>query len=190
MSDPNNLLEALVKGDSRGILKIYDLVFPAVLKFIFQNKGAREDAEDIFQRALMQIAAQVKVKGPENIENFQRYLYGVCKNLWRKELNSRKNWVINPSDQELSSESEVQKDAIAVLENERWELYRRGFDQLSENCRQILTLFLKKKKYKEIAEELGYNSELVVSQRVFKCKDKLSKLIKKDPSFKNLKNYD
>ena len=66
MSDPKNLLEALVKGDSRGILKIYDLVFPAVLKFIFQNKGAREDAEDIFQRALMQIAAQVKVKGPEN----------------------------------------------------------------------------------------------------------------------------
>ena len=50
------------------------------------------------------------------------------------------------------------------------------------------TLFLKKRSHKEIAEELGYNSETVVRQRVFKCKSKLVKVIKKDSSYKKLKN--
>ena len=41
--------------------------------------------------------------------------------------------------------------------------------------------------YKIIADELEYANENVVRQRVFKCKNKLIELIKKDARFKELK---
>ena len=78
--------------------------------------------------------------------------------------------------------------ALEILENDRWEVYHRNFNLLSDNCKIVLSLFLKKKKQKDIAKELGYNSESVVRQRVFKCKSKLIKLIQKDTAYKKLKN--
>jgi hypothetical protein len=49
-------------------------------------------------------------------------------------------------------------------------------------------LFFAKIPYSHIAKEHGYSSETVVRQRVFKCKNKLIELIKKDPRYKSLKD--
>lgn len=188
MSSKPDLLNSLLNGDSKGILEIYNLVFPSVLKYIVTNSGNQEDAEDIFQKSLMQITAKVKVKNYQPIKNFEWYLFGICKNLWLKELNSRKKWVTKPINEELYSESSTKMNALTILENDRWELYSRNFNLLSDNCKKVLSLFLMKKSHAEIAETLGYNSESVVRQRVFKCKSKLTKLIQMDPSYKKLKN--
>lgn len=107
--------------------------------------------------------------------------------MWLKELNYRKKRQKNSIIKDISDEKWAHSMAIALLENDRWELYQKNFNLLSDNCKKVLSLFLKKYKQKEIAEELGYNSETVVRQRVFKCKSKLVKLIQKDSSYNNLK---
>lgn len=188
MSNKNDLLNSLLSGDSKGILEIYNSVFPSVSKYISINNGTQEDAEDIFQKSLLLISAKVKVKNYQPIKNFEWYLFGICKNLWLKELKFRKKWVTKPINEELYSESSSKLSALTILDNDRWELYMRNFDFLSDNCKKVLSLFLMKKPYSEIAKTLGYNSESVVRQRVFKCKSKLTKTIQKDPSYKKLKN--
>ena len=145
-------------------------------------------AEDLFQRALIIITTKAKVKDIQPIENFEWYLYGVTRNLWLKELSLRKKRGHKTEIKEISDENSSKLIALQILENDRREVYLRNFNLLSDNCKKILTLFLKKRKHKEIAKEMGYNSEVVVRQRVFKCKNKITKLIQKDPSFKNLKN--
>ena len=90
MAQQKNLFNLLLLGDSKGILEIYDLVFPSVLKYITNNSGNKEDAEDLFQRALIIITTKAKVKDIQPIENFEWYLYGVTRNLWLKELSLRK----------------------------------------------------------------------------------------------------
>ena len=185
MKNQSVYLKALVKGDTNQILKIYEASFPNVKRFVFQNKGNQADAEDVFQKALMQLTVRYKKEKFEIKSSFEAYLFTVCKNLWRRELNKSKNEVTIDGVIELKSE---ERDiAMSILEQERWEFFQEKLELISVNCKEILKRFFKKIAYKDIAKELGYNDENVVRQRVFKCKSKLTQMIKADDRFNELK---
>jgi len=78
--------------------------------------------------------------------------------LWRKELKIRKNRVTNTNIIELVPEE-----------------------------RDILTLFFSNTSYQDIVQKMGYNSETVARQRVFKCKSKLTETVKNDERYRSLK---
>ena len=79
------------------------------------------------------------------------------------------------------------EQSLALLEQERWEIFKEGLTKLSENCRRILQLFFAKTSYAKMVEEFGYNSETVARQRVFKCKAKLTETIKNDTRYNSLR---
>lgn len=180
----NPYLNALIKNNSKVLKEIFDNNFYKVLGFVLKNKGQREDAEDVFQKALLQLAIRYKKEPFEIKTSFEAYLFTVCKNLWRRELNKRKFKVTNDGILELKDDST--DIAMAALEQERWELYNAYFEKLSDNCKQILKLFFKKTPYKDIVKRFNYNSETVARQRVFKCKNKLKTLISSDKRFNDL----
>ncbi len=180
----NIFLKALVNGDSKIISNIYKENFTPVKKFVLQNSGDTADAEDVFQKALLQITVRYKKEAFQINTNFNGYLYTVCKNLWRRELNKSKKKVTNNEVVELVSEE--RDSSLAYLELKRQELFVEKLGEISENCKKILTLFFAKTPYAEIVESTDYGSETVVRQRVFKCKKKLTELIKKDIKYNSL----
>lgn len=184
MNDNSHYLIALVQGNSREIQKVYEKNFPAVKKFVFQNKGRQEDAEDIFQKALLQLAVRYKREAFDIKISFEAYLFTVCKNLWRRELNKLKYKVTNNEVIEL--ENEERDAAFALLEQKRWELFTESLALISDNCKKVLKLFFAKISYTKIVTEMQYNSETVARQRVFKCKNKLKELVKKDKRYNSL----
>ncbi len=181
-----DLLLGLVNGDEPVIVEIYKLTFFKVVDFVTKNNGYKEDAEDIFHKALLQLVARYNVRAFKIETSFVAYLFTVCKNLWRRELNNRKKRVINQDHIELVSE---ERDiALAVLEQERFDLFKEKIENLSKNCIKILKMIFEGIPYKEIVEMKGYASENVVRQRVFKCKKKLIELVKNDSRYKSLRN--
>lgn len=185
MKDQSIYLKALLNNDTEQILHIYENCFPNVKRFIMQNKGQQSDAEDVFQKALLQLTVRYRKEAFEITSSFEAYLFTVCKNLWRRELNKSKQEVTIDGVVELKNED--REMALSVLEQERWEFFQEKLNLISENCKQILKRFFKKVAYKDIATELDYNDENVVRQRVFKCKSKLTEIIKQDIRFKELK---
>lgn len=185
MKDNSLYLNALLNNDFLVIKEIYINNFPNVKRFVIQNKGQQADAEDIFQKALLQLTVRYRKEPFEIKSNFDAYLFTCCKNLWRRELNKARKEVTSEGVIELRSET---RDlALSILEQERWEFFQEKLELISENCKQILKRFFKKMPYKKIAEELDYNSETVVRQRVFKCKTKLTEMLQQDFRFKELK---
>lgn len=178
-------LEALVNGDSKLLLQMYNNNFVKVRNFILNNNGGLEDAQDVFQKALLQIAIRYKKEKFVIETNFEAYLFTVCKNLWRRELNKKKIKVTDSAF--IEPYSEADEFAYMILEQKREELFKEKFLMLSENCRRILELFFSKMTYSQIIEVTEYNSETVARQRVFKCKSKLIDLIKSDVRYKTLK---
>ncbi len=187
LKDNTQYLTSLVNGDSKLLDLLYKRVFPKVISFIRKNKGQLQDAEDIFQKALLQITVRYKREPFTINSSFEAYLFTACKNLWRRELNKSKLRVTNDKVVELyNADTDL---AVSIVEQKRWELFKEKIEQLSLNCQKILSLFFKITPYKEIAKEMEYSSELVVRQRVFKCKTKLTTLIKNDSRFKSLKEF-
>jgi len=184
MKGNTRFLNALNTGDSAIINELYSNVFPVVRKFILKNNGQEVDAEDIFQKAIIQISVRYRKEQFEITTSFEAFLFTACKNLWRRELNKSKKRVTNIEVIEQLSEEEDQ--AIAILEQSRWEIFSDNLKKLSENCNKVLALFFAKTPYSTIVTRLNYNSETVARQRVFKCKAKLTQMIKNDPRFKNL----
>ncbi|WP_459210817.1 RNA polymerase sigma factor [Aquimarina rhabdastrellae] len=183
--DGNFFLNKLLKEDSKTITKVYENSFPFVKKFVLQNNGNEDDAQDVFQKALLQIILRYKREKFSITGNFDAYFFTVCKNLWRRELNLHKKRVTNTDVSEPHSDY---KDQIqALVEQKRHELFVEKLGELSDNCKKILTLFFAKTPYEEIVSTTEYNSELVVRQRVFKCKKRLKELIQKDKRFNSLK---
>jgi len=186
VTDNSFFLKALINNDSAVIKQIYQANFFKVRTFVIKNKGQGEDAEDIFQKALLQLAVRYKKEKFVIEANFDAYLFTVCKNLWRRELNRSKIKVTNSGFLEPKDDNE--DVALAVLEQKRWELFTECLRQISDNCKVVLKLFFEKVSYAKIVKELNYNSETVARQRVFKCKNKLKELVKKDVRFKELTN--
>ena len=183
-SNANFYLEALLTGDEKVILKIYKEMLPMVTSFVINNKGTKEDAQEVFHKVLCQLIARVKYRKFDLIHSFEGYLFAACKNVWRKELNSRKNRVRNDNILELVSVERL--DATSILEQERWELFEDKIASLSDNCRALLELYFRKLSYKTIVEKLGYANENTAFQRVFKCKKRLTDLVTLDKRFKGL----
>ena len=185
MNNNSTLLNALLNGNSKVIQGIYKDNFPKVKNFVLQNKGQKQDAEDIFQMALLQLASRYKKEKFVIHSSFEAYLFTVCKNLWRRNLNKSKIKVTNKEIFELKDESTDM--ALALLEQKRWEVFQIGLKKISENCQQILKMFFNKVPYSEMVKKMNYNSETVARQRVFKCKAKLAEVIKNDKNYQALK---
>lgn len=185
MENNSHYLNALLRGDSDQINDIYQENFPKIRAFICKNNGHEADAEDIFQKALVQLVVRYRKEKFVITSSFEAYLFTACKNLWRRELNKRKNQVT--IDEFIEPMNEAQDLAMATLEQKRWELFKEVLESISENCKKVLTLFFAKVTYKNIVDEMQYNSETVARQRVFKCKAKLTELIQKDQRYNSLK---
>ena len=184
MTDNSFYLKALLNSDSKIINTIYEDNFYKVRSFVLKNKGQQVDAEDIFQKALLQLAVRYKKEQFVINTSFEAYLFTVCKNLWRRELNKSKIKVTKEGIVERKDDN--QDIALAVLEQKRWELFNESLELISVNCKKVLKLFFAKASYAKIVEVFDYNSETVARQRVFKCKNKLKELIKKDIRYKAL----
>lgn len=185
MKDNSFYLRALLNSDTETIKAIYKNNFFKVKSFVLKNKGQLQDAEDVFQKALLQLAIRYKKEKFEITTSFEAYLFTVCKNLWRRELNKSKFRVTKYDLVELEDENE--DIAMAVLEQKRWELYAESLELISDKCKVILKLYFAKVPYSEIIKKFDYNSETVARQRIFRCKNKLKEVIQKDKRFNDLK---
>lgn len=177
-------LNGLTLGDELVIRELYHIFFPKVRNFILKNKGTSSDAQEVFQDALFQLSVRLRSSGIEVKSSFEGYLFTVCKNLWRKELNSKKRWV--RSEEVIALTPEDQNHSEAILDQERWELFQEKIEKLSQNCRELLKAYFEKIPYNVIVKRFSYASENVAFQRVFKCKKRLGELIKADTKYKNL----
>ncbi len=169
-------IQALINKDSTIVYDIYQRFFPKTLQYVTQNQGTEEQAKDVFQESLLHIIVGSQKKRL-TIQNFEAYLFTVCKNMWRREAESQKKRVIYSEFPTL-----IDKDtdmALFALEQERQEIYRDQFQLLSTNCQEILALFFNNTSYEAIVEELSYASINTARQRIFKCRNKLVSLIKK-----------
>lgn len=164
------ILDKIAKGDESALKYLYKKYYRMMTKLVISNNGSEDEAKDIYQDAL--IVFWQKVIGGQLVltSRISTYLYSVCLNLWRKELD-RKN--------RLSHE---EKDEVQFIDNDREErekIIHECINELGDTCKRILTYYyFEKMSMQDIAEKLDFANTDTAKTKKYKCKKRLDQLVK------------
>ncbi len=182
----NRFINAVLTNDREVLIEMYDKYLPKIIRFIVANSGTEEDAMDIFQDAIMIIYKKAKAQELEINRSFYNYLYTICRNLWLRELEKKRNARVTRTDLELESYMNIADitglDEV-VKEREVHKLYLDKFRELGDDCQNILRQFFAGVSMKAIAKHMGFASEGYAKKRKHVCQKKLIQSIKQDPRF-------
>jgi RNA polymerase sigma factor (sigma-70 family) len=177
-------IQAILNGESALIAKIYEEYHRAIIQLVENNGGNTEDAKDVFQEGLMLIYQKASQPGFKLTSSFFTFFYAVCRNIWFNKRRKKSFGEVSLSDEMTST---IEDDSPEILEhNEQYTLYRNKFLELSADCQQLLSLFMKKVSLKEIAEVMGLSSIGYAKKKKYKCKERLVTLIQSDARYAEL----
>lgn len=181
----NSTLEALFEGNPPAILQAAAAYFASVRTYIIANSGSEEDAKDLLQDAVLVVYRQAKSGALQLNAPLGAYLFGICKKQWLHRLREKKHarQVTNELPVEYSDEATSEAE---WRQAERHRLYLEKLNELDESGRRLLELDAQNVPLKEIAEMLNYSYDYV-RQKKSECLAKLTKLIRQDPRYHDLK---
>jgi RNA polymerase sigma factor (sigma-70 family) len=165
----HQIIELIKKGrDEKAFQSLYQH-FPMIRKLIMSKGGRLEDAEDIYQEAL--IILHRKVTGSEFIltSKLSTYMYSICRFLWNDELIKKQKHQFIELDANLDKAEEDSLNEIRMKENNSV-LAAKIINELGDRCKEILILFYAEAmKLKDIATKMKYSSENTAKNQKYKC---------------------
>lgn len=169
MSD-NEIIERISKGDESALDFLYQKHYRMMLKMILKNSGTEDEAQDIYQEALIVFWQKVINNQLTLTSKISTYLYSICQNLWRKELERKRR---------LSHESKEGQEEPDHDRQERIKIIRNCIDELGETCKKVLSYYyFDGLSMNDIAEKLGFANSDTAKTKKYKCKKELDKYIK------------
>jgi RNA polymerase sigma factor (sigma-70 family) len=169
----NRYLEALCTGNSSLLDEVYRMYAREVMLWVVKNNGDADDAQDLFQDALMAIYDRYCGRDFQLTGAFGALLMTVCRRKWFDRLSQKKReaGVRNAEAERYTEEtSEWEAAEEAMLQQKRQECLSQVFELLSEQCRKLLTLITTgETPVEQIAQQLSMANANAVYQSKHRC---------------------
>lgn len=164
------IFERICQGEEKALEFLYKKYYRMMTKLVITNSGTEQEAKDIYQEALV-VFWQKAVSGKLVLTSkISTYLYSVCQNLWRKELDRKRR---------LSREEKDDVEYIEHDKKERAKIINQCIRQLGEKCQKVLMYYyFDGMSMQEIADKLGFANTNTAKTKKYKCKKKLDELVK------------
>lgn len=164
-----DLLELIRAGkNDKALAQLYRHL-PPIRRMIRHYGGSREQAEDIFQEALIILCRKARSDAQFQLPSGSYpYLYSVCRFLWKDELKRQQRDHTLAADEAL----EDLEDALAaeLAEEAQYRLAERIVSELGERCKELLLLYYTQRlRLRDIASRMGYSSEQTAKNQKYKC---------------------
>ena len=170
----SELIDGLIRNDPKVIKNIYSSQFPIILNWIRKNSGNSDDANDVFQEALLIVLRKLKTDCLTLDCSFSTYLFSICKHLWFQEIRTRARFQVN-----LNGEFNEIADCCheKELEEARFRIFLRNLNLLEAKCIQLLLLYCKEKTLSEIKSRMGFRNTQAVADKKKNCRKALIKYL-------------
>ncbi|MBV6643949.1 MAG: sigma-70 family RNA polymerase sigma factor [Cyclobacteriaceae bacterium] len=166
----SEILERIGRGDERVLDYLYKKYYRMMNKIVLSNNGTEEEAQDVYQEALIafwQKAASGKLVLTSKIST---YLYSICQNQWRKELDRKSR---------LSREEKDGNEYQSYEEDETFRIVMQCIGELGDPCKSLLTYYyFDGMSMTDIAKKLNFANQDTAKTKKYKCKKRLDSLIK------------
>lgn len=181
-----NIIRGIRKRDAAVIRYLYKTCYPDIRKLILANKGTAEDAQDLFQDALLLIYQKIVNLGITLNCEFGTYLYSCCRLMWLKELEERRN--MGQNYEYTDTHSGGISEEISTFEAVKMSIYKRHFDELGKECQDVLKMYYDNVPMEEICTRMGFQSIEAAKEKKYRCKKSLMTKIYNNPAYKKLQD--
>lgn len=184
----SQIVEEILKGNSDQVLRyLYNSVQPKLSNWILNNSGSEEEAQDIFQDAVLSFYQYVLDGKFDTSKSVDGFIFSVGRNKWINRAK-QKSKVVSGADfiENIEIETEENELVLNADKEDSDKKIEALLTQLGERCKELLTksIFYNMKMV-EIAESMGFKGADAAKTKNYKCKKRLMKLIKEDNSVKS-----
>jgi RNA polymerase sigma factor (sigma-70 family) len=173
------LLVQLKTGDNASFQLLYRFYFPSVASYVKQNMGNREDAEDIFQEAILVLLQRVRQPDFILTSALKTYLYAIAKNLWLKRLRKIKLILVGEPLHDLS-ESETFSVEINP-EKTKEEKITNWLTKITANCQRILkAIFYYQEPVASLMKIMRWKNKHTAANQQYKCIQQVKREMEKE----------
>jgi len=149
-------------------IEVYQKSFPAVARHIAKMGGSPEEAQDIFQDALVAYYEKA-VSGDESIDNGHAYIFGIAKNIWLQHYkNGSRNRLLQ------TQENSCDNDETPSTEKVLHYLATAG-----KKCMELLKAYYYERMTADsIVSVFGYSGKRSATVAKYKCLEKVRETVK------------
>jgi RNA polymerase sigma factor (sigma-70 family) len=182
--------QAIIDGllgdnESEMLNYLYKRHFQEVKHYIVSNSGTEAEALDIFQDSLLLLYNKLHIQRIQLNCSPGTYLYSVAKNMWLRELRRRR--VRNEIGEIPLNLADTSTEYHTLAEEaERLHIFKIHYEQLGDECKQLMQLIMDGNSLEMITHIMNYSSVQYTKNRRSKCKERLWKSIRNDPHYKEL----
>jgi RNA polymerase sigma factor (sigma-70 family) len=168
--DETEIFGRIQKGDEKALEVIYQKYYRMMTKLVINNSGTEDEARDIYQDALIVFWQKATSGNLVLTSKISTYIYSICQNLWRKELERKKK---------LSNEDKDSSVTMDQESEEREKIVAMCLDQLGDTCKKVLMYYyFDDMSMQDIADKMGFANTDTAKTKKYKCKQKLDELVK------------
>ena len=166
----SEVLEKIARGEEGALDYLYKKYYRMMTNLVMKNNGTEQEAKDIYQDALV-VFWQKAVSGNLVLTSkISTFIYSICLNLWRKELERKGRLVHEEKDG---------SDYLRHEQEEKIRIIHECINELGDTCRKLLSYhYFDGMSMTDIAEKLGYANTDTAKTKKYKCKEKLYRLVK------------
>lgn len=164
------LRQALLADRATALTQLYRQGFPPVRRYIGRRGGSLQDAQDVFQDALIVLYEQAVGGTLVLTASASTYLLSISRNLWHQELRRRARLPheVLPTEWAASANEETEALAEPAL------AVRDYVAQLGEKCKSLLLGFYYfQQPLSQLTQAHGYRSVRSATVQKFKCLERL-----------------
>jgi len=182
------LINGLRDNDSKIIEEIYKTHVPKVVRFIQNNNGNYDDAQDVVQEVIMNMYNQSKTKGLTLSCPFDAFFFLLCKRKWLNVLGSSQNKKVTNLSEDVSMDKMMKQQVEDTeLFDDRQQLFEQALGHIGDKCKELLQLSFVTKTLEEVAQKLNVTYAYVRKKKSL-CTGELTKWIQSHSHYKTLSN--
>lgn len=166
------ILKRIRKGDETALQYLYKQHYRMMLRMVLKNSGTEEEAQDIFQEALILFWQKAQKDDFQLTSKISTFLYSVCNNLWRKELDKKSRVSHESVEKSIENDWGEKQEKVKIIE--------ACLNKLSPTCKQVLQYYyFDELSMQDIAEKMGLAGADTAKTKKYKCKKELDEIIKR-----------
>lgn len=164
------ILKRIIRRDERVLDHLYKKYYKMMTNIVLSNNGTEQEAKDVYQEALIVFWQKAAKSDFVLTSKISTYLYSICLNQWRKELERKSRHSGEMVDSEVYQTHESE---------EKSQIIRDCMAELGEVCRDVLSYYyFDGMSMQDIAEKMNFANTDTAKTKKYKCKKKLDQLIK------------